>query len=104
MKAARMLRETGASAGTEHVRQCHGLEHQRTHFVEYRRTGICLIVLLLAKASDAHEAGCFEARKLALNGPRTGDRKSTRLNSSHMSISYAVFCLKKKTKIQSLLS
>src|SRR5207245_4782944 len=27
----------------------------------------------------------------------TGDRKSTRLNSSHGSISYAVFCLKKKT-------
>src|SRR5438309_8470744 len=29
----------------------------------------------------------------------TGDRKSTRLNSSHSSISYAVFCLKKKNKI-----
>src|SRR6266480_6698357 len=29
---------------------------------------------------------------------RRGDRKSTRLNSSHMSISYAVFCLKKKKK------
>src|SRR3712207_8037306 len=29
---------------------------------------------------------------------RTGDRKSTRLNSSHANISYAVFCLKKKTK------
>src|SRR5690242_21385027 len=28
------------------------------------------------------------------------DRKSTRLNSSHMSISYAVFCLKKKTKLK----
>src|SRR6266480_5675191 len=28
------------------------------------------------------------------------DRKSTRLNSSHMSISYAVFCLKKKKKIK----
>src|SRR5438477_5937983 len=27
------------------------------------------------------------------------DRKSTRLNSSHMSISYAVFCLKKKKKL-----
>src|SRR5699024_11457257 len=27
-----------------------------------------------------------------------GDRKSTRLNSSHVSISYAVFCLKKKNK------
>src|SRR5438477_6411034 len=29
--------------------------------------------------------------------PAERDRKSTRLNSSHMSISYAVFCLKKKT-------
>src|SRR5262245_63065857 len=28
----------------------------------------------------------------------TIDRKSTRLNSSHLGISYAVFCLKKKTK------
>src|SRR5690625_6291792 len=28
----------------------------------------------------------------------TIDRKSTRLNSSHVAISYAVFCLKKKTK------
>src|SRR5262245_64610449 len=28
----------------------------------------------------------------------TGDRKSTRLNSSHLGISYAVFCLKKKNK------
>src|SRR2546430_6682130 len=31
-------------------------------------------------------------------GARTGDRKSTRLNSSHSQISYAVFCLKKKNK------
>src|SRR3989449_5468534 len=30
--------------------------------------------------------------------PMPGDRKSTRLNSSHGYISYAVFCLKKKTK------
>src|SRR5260221_8089464 len=29
---------------------------------------------------------------------RSGDRKSTRLNSSHTVISYAVFCLKKKKK------
>src|SRR5699024_12378257 len=29
----------------------------------------------------------------------SGDRKSTRLNSSHVSISYAVFCLKKKKHI-----
>src|SRR5689334_23618468 len=33
-----------------------------------------------------------------------GDRKSTRLNSSHSSISYAVFCLKKKIHIKMQLS
>src|SRR5690606_31847066 len=31
-----------------------------------------------------------------------GDRKSTRLNSSHVKISYAVFCLKKKSKKESI--
>src|SRR3712207_7962376 len=37
--------------------------------------------------------------------PRRQDRKSTRLNSSHANISYAVFCLKKTyTSVQSLLS
>src|SRR3989338_3993324 len=33
--------------------------------------------------------------QLTLDGQATTDRKSTRLNSSHSSISYAVFCLKK---------
>src|SRR5690242_21611936 len=37
---------------------------------------------------SSNSAGHFELSKI--------DRKSTRLNSSHMSISYAVFCLKKK--------
>src|SRR5436853_2398834 len=32
------------------------------------------------------------------------DRKSTRLNSSHLGISYAVFCLKKKKKIQHVIT
>src|SRR3712207_9024041 len=32
------------------------------------------------------------------------DRKSTRLNSSHANISYAVFCLKKKTKIPRIVA
>src|SRR5690348_18484474 len=39
-------------------------------------------------------------RALHLDRARDGDRKSTRLNSSHPSISYAVFCLKKKKKLQ----
>src|SRR5690242_21471448 len=41
-----------------------------------------------------------QPRMMELDGSIThiADRKSTRLNSSHMSISYAVFCLKKKNK------
>src|SRR5437762_11224682 len=39
---------------------------------------------------------CHGSRKRRLAGAR--DRKSTRLNSSHRCISYAVFCLKKKKK------
>src|SRR5687768_18225159 len=37
-----------------------------------------------------------EARRLAPGSAKIRDRKSTRLNSSHGYISYAVFCLKKK--------
>src|SRR3712207_6899251 len=35
---------------------------------------------------------------VGVRGLRPGDRKSTRLNSSHAHISYAVFCFKKKKK------
>src|SRR3989449_3006715 len=38
----------------------------------------------------------LDPRILLLGGVAVGDRKSTRLNSSHGYISYAVFCLKKK--------
>src|SRR5207249_5187642 len=37
-------------------------------------------------------------RRSISSGSMLRDRKSTRLNSSHVSISYAVFCLKKKTQ------
>ena len=37
-----------------------------------------------------------KGERIVVCGP-SGDRKSTRLNSSHVAISYAVFCLKKKT-------
>src|SRR5437868_7816073 len=46
-------------------------------------------------------AGARTKRPLLGRGRRRRrDRKSTRLNSSHVSISYAVFCLKKKRKGQ----
>src|SRR5256885_10426730 len=41
---------------------------------------------------------CFQPRIPLLHRYRVEDRKSTRLNSSHLVISYAVFCLKKKTE------
>src|SRR5688572_32273347 len=40
----------------------------------------------------------FATRTHAFEAGIEGDRKSTRLNSSHSQISYAVFCLKKKKK------
>src|SRR6267142_3264023 len=50
--------------------------------------------------------GCSQRRHAPLDRRRGDgqDRKSTRLNSSHMSISYAVFCLKKKKKVNFFLS
>src|SRR5436190_24384893 len=44
-------------------------------------------------------AGSGRAPRSAARSCRRRDRKSTRLNSSHTVISYAVFCLKKKTGI-----
>src|SRR2546430_5436656 len=50
---------------------------------------------LVRKLTDAHRTA--EAEFLANAG---SDRKSTRLNSSHSQISYAVFCLKKKKPLE----
>src|SRR2546430_16287509 len=72
------------------------------------------LVTFAQTGSGAEEvAGCLEATITAVSihlrceSPEVGvvtiegDRKSTRLNSSHSQISYAVFCLKKKTASES---
>src|SRR3712207_7546306 len=55
----------------------------------------------------AHEVGAREERvevaPRSTGGEGVVDRKSTRLNSSHANISYAVFCLEKKHSSQSPL-
>src|SRR5688572_32637943 len=51
----------------------------------------------LRHGAPVRRAGAAPARQ-----ERDGDRKSTRLNSSHSQISYAVFCLKKKNMSQIL--
>src|SRR5205807_6255762 len=57
--------------------------------------------LEIGKTRGVHPAGRNDVSGERSPGPRVenrnrGDRKSTRLNSSHLVISYAVFCLKKK--------
>src|SRR6266403_371109 len=47
-----------------------------------------------------HRASLHQIRRAAVVRHARRDRKSTRLNSSHVEISYAVFCLKKKKKNQ----
>src|SRR3712207_7805483 len=59
----------------------------------YNDTHVYRGIQMWDKVSDAEIARMF-----AKFDDRT-DRKSTRLNSSHASISYAVFCLKKKTRL-----
>src|SRR5258707_10126362 len=66
------------------------------------RSGEVPVVQVEANASsplpkDLSDKAAAEAAKNIV-APRAVDRKSTRLNSSHANISYAVFCLKKKKK------
>src|SRR5205807_9683642 len=52
----------------------------------------------------SHDSRAYDGRQEERRGDPLGgqDRKSTRLNSSHLVISYAVFCLKKKNSINQL--
>src|SRR5690242_20775528 len=73
----------------------HGVAHTPPRFAHVLRTSVLARRLPHAVAS----AGCSQVWPhpgQSLVKLTKGDRKSTRLNSSHMSISYAVFCLKKK--------
>src|SRR5438034_1842696 len=51
------------------------------------------------KRENKKRNGLFPARGAGSCPASAGDRKSTRLNSSHTVISYAVFCLKKKSSV-----
>src|SRR2546426_8313926 len=57
-----------------------------------------LVVLAHGAADDLVGSEFFEAFENFATQVVIQDRKSTRLNSSHLVISYAVFCLKKKKK------
>src|SRR5256885_11630840 len=61
-------------------------------------TVLCRVHAASRAAADAALASLGDAFKIAEAAPALTDRKSTRLNSSHLVISYAVFCLQKKTR------
>src|SRR5437867_3844774 len=66
-------------------------DSSRKTYVDFNRSGVPLIEIVTEPdLRSAADAGAFL------------DRKSTRLNSSHRTISYAVFCLKKKKHNQRL--
>src|SRR5437667_8871477 len=71
-----------------------------TLFRSVQRCAAAREALLAGLARRAgQDAGAIGVGALA-RGRASRDRKSTRLNSSHITISYAVFCLKKKKKKQ----
>src|SRR2546430_11224291 len=69
-------------------------EHVREAFPKYKITYVSLVPLVLKNLQKGLQAR-FES--LPPGQRKILDRKSTRLNSSHSQISYAVFCLKKQT-------
>src|SRR5439155_14134209 len=82
--AVAMLADTSASTSAPDLQKESGLADQ----MERARGRNWMRVIPFARAT----------RMAAVDERHPGDRKSTRLNSSHVAISYAVFCLKKKTK------
>src|SRR3712207_7482547 len=71
----------------------------RSEFLDRQRTTLAGMDASLAVLVDevcAVSGGGKRLRPLFAYWGWRGDRKSTRLNSSHANISYAVFCLKKK--------
>src|SRR2546430_10817385 len=60
---------------------------------------IPIIIITTEGAEEDRERGLALGANAYISKPIQSDRKSTRLNSSHSQISYAVFCLKKKKKI-----
>src|SRR5256885_3621756 len=65
---------------------------------DYKVTGVQTCALPILRPAGGQSGGADGGLPFGLSS-HARDRKSTRLNSSHLVISYAVFCLKKKTII-----
>src|SRR5437870_8088064 len=72
--------------------------HRDLHSFPTRRSSDLRQTLQHRQAFAVFDGRSRERLRGGCGGDRDRDRKSTRLNSSHVAISYAVFCLKKKNK------
>src|SRR5438874_4646453 len=108
---------TGSTASIGPTTSCGLLDSTAASFGRFR-FWVCLPFVAIAVPADfgadrgaippalyRNESRNHDLRSFAISVTRSSgsgasklDRKSTRLNSSHVEISYAVFCLKKKTK------
>src|SRR3712207_8052662 len=68
-----------------------------THCGSLARPKDLLEIMRAKESGQAYDQENFARRVRSAVAETVRDRKSTRLNSSHANISYAVFCLKKKT-------
>src|SRR5437588_4668997 len=75
-----------------------GLKFSRRYFLKQGGVAMVGLSAMPAFLQRAVAATPMPNKKQLVVLFLVGDRKSTRLNSSHTVISYAVFCLKKKTK------
>src|SRR3989454_7062362 len=78
------------------------LRHPNIHFPLHLTFHCIPDTLFLGPRNRIGSTG-HRDRPLRILSDRDTDRKSTRLNSSHLVISYAVFCLKKKKTINSVV-
>src|SRR5699024_3272098 len=91
--AARTSVTPGAITGLIDRLEAAGLAHRERDPADRRR-----LVVTASAPTDPRVTAAFAELGRAMAEVVAADRKSTRLNSSHVSISYAVFCLKKKRK------
>src|SRR5690625_6508298 len=89
----------------DHLRDLHSFPTRRSSDLDHAVTSVMKNRLFTRFSSTSRrrtstrgDHPCADAARPATRHCGVLDRKSTRLNSSHVAISYAVFCLKKKTE------